>query len=270
MAKAVSSLQRLFAYLIIMLLVTIATLYIFHVFIAEPISLSKLFEQAVQIIIILIFSVAAVAIVRHFKRHMTQVVGAQGATLLQYILLAIVVVIMSFGILNILKVSATDLLASAGIISVTVGLVISTFVGSILSGFLVFTTYKFKEGDDVLVNNVPGRIVEMTALVMRIESDVGQVTIPNSAIASGGVIITAVKEYRSSKAGRLHYTVGDRVITSFMNEEGTVKQITAFQTVILLDSGREITFLNNSILSGGVTVARITGAKLTGTKTANS
>jgi small-conductance mechanosensitive channel len=45
-----------------------------------------------------------------------------------------------------------------------------------------------------------------------------------------------------------------------MNEQGTVKEITAFYTAILLDSGKEITFLNNSILSGGVIVARITQA----------
>ena len=97
---------------------------------------------------------------------------------------------MTFGILNILEVSATELLTGAGIISITVGLVISTFVGSLLSGFLVFTTYQFKEGDIVIVNNIPGRVTEMTALVMRIQTDIGQVTIPNSAVATGGVIIT--------------------------------------------------------------------------------
>lgn len=188
---------------------------------------------------------------------MTQRMGVQAATLVQYILLAIAIMVMAFGILNTLKVSATDLLASAGIISVTVGLVISTFVGSLLSGLLVFTTYKFKEGDNVIVNNIPGKIEEMSALVMRIQTDVGQVTIPNSAIASGGVIITNVREYRPSKESRLHYQVGDRVTTSFMNEQGTIKEITAFYTVILLDSGKEVTFLNNSILSGGVVIAKI-------------
>jgi small-conductance mechanosensitive channel len=133
-------------------------------------------------------------------------------------------------------------------------------VGSLLSGFLVFTTYRFKEGDNVIVNNIPGKIEEMTALVMRIDTDVGQVTIPNSAIASGGVIITNVHEYQPSKESRLHYQVGDRVITSFQNEQGKVKEITVFYTIILLDSGKELTFLNNSILSGGVVIAKVTQA----------
>jgi small-conductance mechanosensitive channel len=149
-------------------------------------------------------------------------------------------------------------LASAGIISVTAGLVISTFVGGLLSGFLVFTTFQFKEGDNVIVNNIPGKVTEMTALVMRIQTDVGQITLPNSAIASGGVIVTAVGQYQPSKVSRLPYSLGDRVITSYMNEQGIVKEITALQTVIHLDSGKEITFLNSSVLSGGVPVAKIT------------
>ena len=259
MARHIASLQRLVLYLVITLVLTIGTIYVFHQFIAEPISLSKLIEQAAEIIIIVAFWLTAIAIIRHFKPLMTQRMGSQASTIVQYVMLAIAILIMTFGILNILQVSATDLLASAGIISVTVGLVISTFVGSLLSGFLVFTTYQFKVGDDVMVNNIPGKVTEMTALVMRIQTDVGQVSIPNSAIASGGIIITAVRKYEQPlKEGRLHYAVGNRVITSFMNEQGIVKEVTLLQTVVLLDSGKEITFLNNSVLSGSVSIAKIT------------
>jgi small-conductance mechanosensitive channel len=259
MARHIASLQRLVLYLIITLVLTIGTLYVFHQFIAEPISLSKLIEQAAEIIIIVAFWLAAIAIIRRFKPLMAQRMGSQAATIIQYVMLAIAILIMTFGILNILQVSATDLLASAGIISVTAGLVISTFVGSLLSGFLVFTTYQFKVGDDVMVNNIPGKVTDMTALVMRIQTDVGQVSIPNSAIASGGIIITAVRKYEQPlKEGRLHYAVGDRVITSFMNEQGIVKEVTLLQTVVLLDSGKEITFLNNIVLSGSVSIAKIT------------
>jgi small-conductance mechanosensitive channel len=88
--------------------------------------------------------------------------------------------------------------------------------------------------------------------------DAGQVTIPNSAIASGGVIVTDVRQYVPLKESRLHYNVGDTVITSNMNEQGIVKQITPFYTVIHLDSGKEITYLNSSVLSGQVPIAKIT------------
>ena len=268
MARHIASLRRLFVYLIITLVLTIITLYVFHQFIAGPISLSKLITQAVDIIISLSFWFAAIAIIRRFKPRMTQRMGSQAATIIQYILLAIAVLVITFVILSIIQVSATDLLASAGIISITAGLVISTFVGSLLSGFLVFTNYKFNVGDNVIVNNIPGKITEMTALIMRIQTDVGQVTIPNSAIASGGVIITAICGYEN-KESRFHYKVGDQVVTPFMNEQGTIKEITPYHTVIRLDSGKEVTYLNNSILSGAVVIAKITPApSLTEKKTA--
>jgi small-conductance mechanosensitive channel len=259
MARAViPSLQRLVFYLIITLTLTLGTLYVFHQFIAQPISLSNLIEQTIEIIISVTFWLAAILIIRRFRPIMAQRMGNQASTIVYYFMLAIAILIMMFGILNILQVSATELLAGAGIISITIGLVISTFVGSLLSGVLVFTNYKFKVGDNVIVNNIPGKVTEMTALVMRIQTDVGQVTIPNSAIASGGVIITGVRKYGASKEARLHYTIGDRVITSYLNEHGIVKEITALYTTVQLDSGKEITFLNNSVFSGAVPVAKIT------------
>jgi small-conductance mechanosensitive channel len=258
MAQFIRSFRRLALYLIITLILTIIILYLFHQFIAEPISLSKLIEQAVKIVISVSAWLTAIIIIRHFKPHMTQRMGVQAATLVQYVLLLIAILIMTFGILSILQVSAITLLAGAGIISVTGGVIISAFVGSVLSSFLVFTNYKFKVGDNVMVNNIPGKVVEMRALVIRIQTDIGQITIPNSAISSGGVIITVVRENEKLEESRLHYVPGDRVVTSYMNEQGIVKEITSFYTVIRLDSGKEITFLNSSILSGAVVIAKIT------------
>jgi small-conductance mechanosensitive channel len=258
MAHTIRSLERLLLYLILTLTLTVATLFVFHQFVAAPISLSGLFEQAIEIIISITFWLAAIVIIRRIKSVIVQRVGNQAATIIQYVLLTIAILFMMFGILNILQVSASELLTGAGIISITAGLVISTFVGSLLSGFLVFTNYQFRVGDSVMFNNIPGEITAMTALVMRIQTDVGQVTIPNSAIASGGVIITALHKYPTLKEGRLHYNVGDKVITSFRNEEGVVKEITALNTTVQLDSGLEITFLNNGVFTGNTAIAKIT------------
>jgi len=258
MASVIRSFQRLVVYLIIIVILSIGTIYVFHQFIAAPISLPMLIDQAIRIGLIVGFWLAALLIIRRFKPLLTQRIGNQAATIVQYGMLSIAVLIMIFGILNTLQVSATDLLTGAGIISITAGLVISTFVGSLLSGLLVFTTYQFKVGDNVVFNSIPGKVTEMTPLVMRIQTDVGQVTIPNSAIASGGVIITVVHKYEPLKEGRLPYSLGDRVITLYMNEQGVVKELTPFHTVIRLDSGKEIRFLNNSILSGTVGVAKVT------------
>jgi len=259
MAKVISSLRKLVFYLIITLILTIAVLYVFDLFI-EPtsISFSQTLSEASRIIIIVAFLLTAIVIIRRFKSIMDQRMSHQVSTIIYYFMLIIALLFATFGIFATVGVHTSDLLTGAGIISITTGLIISTFVGSLLSGFLVFANYRFSVGENVMVNNVPGKVIEMTALVIRIQTDVGQITIPNSAIASGGVIITAIIKREQMKDTTLHYNVGNRVLTTYNNELGTVKEITALYTVILLDSGKEITYLNSSILSGGVVLAKLT------------
>jgi len=62
----------------------------------------------------------------------------------------------------------------------------------------------------------------------------------------------------SGAVNRLPYQKGDRVYTTYMNSEGVVEELDPMHTRIRLDSGMEITFLNNSVLSGTVAVAKVT------------
>jgi small-conductance mechanosensitive channel len=148
-------------------------------------------------------------------------------------------------------------LTGAGIVSITVGLIVSTFVGSLLSGVLVFSSHRFKIGDKVLVNNIPGQIEETSAIATRVRNDLGLVTIPNSSIASGTVLITKLSVNNLSTFNRLPYGQGDRVVTTYMQGEGLVTEITPLYTKIFLDSGKELTFLNSSVLSGSIAVAKV-------------
>jgi small-conductance mechanosensitive channel len=254
----IDSLKKLAAFLIFLVILAVSTIILFDLFVAQPINLPVLFRQTGDLVIVLAFSITVIVFLRRMKPLLAPHMGLQASTILQFVLLAIASLVMLFAVLDVFGVPLSTLLTGAGIISITIGLVISTFVGGLLSGALVFTTYQFRIGEDVMVNNVPGKVSDMTALVMRIRTDVGQITIPNSAIASGSVIITSVRKPEAAMERRMHFGVGDRVVTAFQNEEGVVKEITAFHTTILLDSGREITYLNNTILSGAVVVARIT------------
>ena len=256
MASILGSLKKLVAFLFFIVILAISTSLILAL-IAEPTNLPFFLQQLADTIIVFVFGLTALILLFRAKSLLIPHLGLQAATILQFLFLGLTVVVMTFVTLGIFGVPISTLLTSAGIISVTVGLIISTFVGGILSGALVFTTYQFKIGEDVMVNNVPGKVTDMTALVMRIRTDVGQITIPNSAIASGGVIISSVRKPEATQETRLHYVVGDRIITSYRNEEGIVKEITAFHTTVVLDSGKEIEFLNNSVLSGFVAIAKI-------------
>jgi small-conductance mechanosensitive channel len=259
----VDSFKRFAIFLAFLIILGFSTIYLYDLFIAATINLPIFLTQAFRIILILGFWLTTILFLRQAKPFMTKRIGNQAATVLQFSIGAISVLVMSFGVMHTLGVSPEALLTGAGIASITIGLVISTFVGGILAGALVFTTHRFKVGDSVIVNNIPGKVMDITALVTIIRTDVGQMSIPNSAIASGAVIITAIHKYEAKSESRLPYAIGDRVVTSYMNEEGIVKELTPLHTTILLDSGKELMFLNNSILSGTVAIAKITQTQKT-------
>jgi small-conductance mechanosensitive channel len=255
--SSANSIRRFTTILVLLTGLALITIILFDLFVAAPVNLPVFLRQTVRIVLILGFWLIILLFIRRAKPLMTTRIGAQATTILQFFMVAISVLVMSFAVLQTLGVSPESLLTGAGIASITIGLIISTFVGGILAGALVFTAHQFRVGDDVLVNNIPGKVVDMTVLVTRIRTDVGQMSIPNSAIASGAVIVTAIHEYEATSQSRLPYAVGDRVVTTYMNEEGIVKELTPLNTKILLDSGKELTYLNSSVLSGTVAVAKI-------------
>jgi small-conductance mechanosensitive channel len=263
----VNSFRRFAIILTFLIVLGLSTIYIFDLFVAAPINLPIFLRQAFRITLIFSFSLVTMLLLRRARPLLTTRIGAQAATVLQFFIGAIVIIVMSFGVLHTLGVSPETLLTGAGIISITIGLIISTFVGGILAGALVFTSHQFRVGDTVIVNNIPGKVTDMTAIVTRIRTDVGQMSIPNSAIASGTVIVTTVHKYEAKSQSRLPYSTGDRVVTTYMNEEGIVKELTPLHTTVLLDSGKELAFLNNSVLSGAVAIARVIQTKYTQTQT---
>jgi small-conductance mechanosensitive channel len=185
--------------------------------------------------------------------------GVQIATIFQFFMVLAVVIVEAFSILAVFQVSGTTLLVSGGILTVVVGLVISTFVGNILAGALVLVTHSLRVGDTVLVNNVPGKILAITALTTQIKNDLGgQISIPNTAIAQGTVIMTKITPGATVTEGRLPYSMRDRIYTTYMNAEGTVSELDTLRTKIRLDSGMELTFLNNTVLAGAVAIAKLT------------
>ena len=256
-----NSFKKFAIILIFLLVLAFSSVYLFDLFVAAPLNIFVFSRETFRIIIIVGFWLLVLMFIRRAKPFMTTRLGPQATTVLQFSFGAVALLVMSFGVLHTFGVSPDSLLAGAGIATITIGLIISTFVGGILSGALVFATHSLRVGDDVLINNIPGRIVDMTALVTKVRTDVGQMSIPNSAIASGTIIMTAIHKHESKSLNRLPYAMGDRVISTYMNEEGIIKELTPLHTVISLDSGKELTFLNNSVLSGTVAIAKITQTK---------
>jgi len=253
----VNSVKKFVAGIVLLVALAAGTLLLYDSFLQTPINLPDFLDQSIRIAVIIGFWLTILFFILRAKPLIAKHFGDQPATIIQAFLGSIAVLVMVFALLRVLGVSPESLLTGAGIVSITIGLIMSTFVGSFLNGALVFATHRFRTGDDVMVNNIPGRITQITALATRIRTDIGHVAIPNSAIASGSVIITRIHPHENTSLSRLPYSQGDRIVTTYMAGEGTVKVITPVHTTILLDSGRELYLLNSSILAGTVAVARI-------------
>ena len=258
MANILNSVKKLATAIIMLTVATFAAIFLFEQMVAVPIKLSIALIESIQTAIVIVSGSIVLLLIRRFRTVIGRRVGHHPATIFSLFMALVTIIIMAFTVLGIFQVSATTLLLGGGIVTLIIGLILSTLIGSTLAGTLVLATNMFRVGDDVLVNNVPGRIEEITTMFTKIRNDVGgEIVVPNTALIQGSIIMTRIPTEEPTPMSRLPYSLGDRVYTTYLNEGGTVKDISPFQTKILLDSGKEITFLNTSVITGSVAVAKV-------------
>jgi small-conductance mechanosensitive channel len=258
MPSFISSLKRFFLIVAVLIVAAFGLVFLIDYLIFIKVQITTEISQAIKTTVVISFGLIIVFVVRRSKPILSKYLGTHLAMVFQLLMILIASIVAGFGVLNIFQVSPTSLLLGGGIASIIIGLVISTFVGNILAGTLVLMTRPYSVGDSVMVNNIPGKVEEITSMVTRIKNDMGgMIVIPNTAIIQGGVIVTTFPASDTPIRGRLPYSKGDRIYTTYLNQEGIVSELTPFYTRIRLDSGRELTFLNSSVFTGAVAVARI-------------
>jgi hypothetical protein len=110
-----------------------------------------------------------------------------------------------------------------------------------------FHNLQIQNSDDVLVNSVPGKIVDIPRLYPNPHRHRHHQH-PKQRHSLSRSNITAVQKPPTTQE-QTALQRGDRVITSYKYEEGIVNEITAYHTGFFWFR-KEFIFLNNSILSG--------------------
>ncbi len=77
-------------------------------------------------------------VIRRTKRFILGKTRTKAAKFFEFVLIVLVILTSTFSLLHIFNVVTNTLLIIGGILSITVGLVVSTFVGDTLAGMLVF------------------------------------------------------------------------------------------------------------------------------------
>jgi small-conductance mechanosensitive channel len=232
-------------------------IFMFDTFVAVPGNLPVGTSQLVRAAIVVTMGALAYAFVRHFSAMVGRYLGAYAASVASFVLVVVDILVVALVVLRIFEVPMDSLLLGGGIISIIVGLAVSTYFGNIFSGALMLLTKQFSVGDTVLVNNIPGKIEQVNTMFTKISNDSGTETIvPNSAIIQGGIIVSKIPP-NSTFANRLPFEVGDRIHTSYMGGQGIVISINSLYTKVKLDDGKEVSIPNSGILTGTIHIAKV-------------
>jgi small-conductance mechanosensitive channel len=257
LASIPSPVVKFFIYVILLVIGFLVTMFLFDQLIAKPADLQIMVRQSVRVAMIAASGSIIIVLIRRLEPRLRVHANPHAATIFSFFMILVTILVAFFAMLDTFQVSADTLLIGGGIVTIVIGLVISTVVGNIFAGALMLATSPFRVGDSVLVNNIPGKVEEVTSLFTRIRNDSGGETlIPNSALIQGAVIVTKIPP-GSSIPHSLPYSLGDRIYTTYIGGEGTVTEIASFYTKILLDPGMEVTIPNNSVLAGSIQVARV-------------
>ncbi len=217
-------------------------------------------RQVTQVCVTLIAGGLVMVLIRRSSKRIRESAGPYAASVFSYVLVILDFFVILLAALDIFDVPVSSLVLGGSFGAIIIGLAVSTLFGNIFSGALMLITKPVGVGDDVLINNIPGRIEAISTVFTRIQNESGTETIvPNTAIISGAVTLTKVPPV-SEMAGRLPFTVGDRVYTSYVGGEGTVKGVSSLYTIVLLDGGKEVRIPNNGIMTGAIYIARVNSA----------
>jgi small-conductance mechanosensitive channel len=126
----VNSVKRFIVGLVLLTGLAAITIILYSLYVAVPISEQSFVTQMVGVAIVVGFWALIIIFIRRSKPIMTRHLGEQPATILQIFLVSIAVLIMVLAVLNELGASPESLVTGAGFASITIGLVVSTFVGA--------------------------------------------------------------------------------------------------------------------------------------------
>lgn len=98
-----------------------------------------------------------------------------------------------FGVLAVLKVSIEHLLVGAGLAGVVLGIAAQQSLGNVFAGLVLIVAKPFRVGDRVRVRSgalggvFDARVREMSLTYVTLQTDDGELKVPNSAMLAAGV-----------------------------------------------------------------------------------
>ena len=125
-------------------------------------------------LVIIIVSLTVIHIFGSVSYVLAEAFGNRVVTMMHMVISLIktfAVILVILYSLYLMGIDATSLLASAGIMSVVVGLGAQSLVGDLLAGIFIILEGSLRVGDYVMINGVRGKVIEIGLRITRYEDD---------------------------------------------------------------------------------------------------
>jgi small-conductance mechanosensitive channel len=119
--------------------------------------------------------------------------GTAHAAVVRYTILLVGAIIMIIGILALLKIPVTQLLVGGAVTTIFIGIAAQQSLGNVFAGLVLLFSRPFLVGDQIrllsgsLGGRLQGTVTEIGLTYLRLETEDGMVSLPNSAVLAAGV-----------------------------------------------------------------------------------
>lgn len=246
--KTSASAKPIITKIVAIIVIALSILFLFDYYIAPANNFKPTVRSNIHVLLALAVTVALIYVLRDLSKPISNYLGPHMANFLTIIAETIIALAGTLVILSIMHVSVSSLLVSGGIAAIIIGLAISTVVGNLISGMMLFAVFPIRVGDSIFINNVPGRVSKITSIYTSIITESGtELVIPNSALVQGYFLIA-----KGSGSNRVFdYRVGDHVFLPSLNLNGEVAEINEFYASVKTEKGT-LLLPTYSIMTGGI------------------
>ena len=143
-------------------------------------------------------TVAIISFARIILGRLSSALGPQSDTIIQLLKSLVKYVgalFVFFYSLSLFGVDTSTLLASAGILTVVIGLGANSLVSDVIAGLFIILEGEFKVGDIVTIDNYRGTVVEIGIRTTKIEDPSGNIKIINNKDVTGVINMTRRYSY---------------------------------------------------------------------------
>lgn len=160
---------------------------------AAPSVTSRVIWASTTIAFCILAVIAVIGLAGKAREVLSPRAGTAHAAVVRYTILLVGAIIMVIVFLALLKIPVTQLLVGGAVTTIFIGIAAQQSLGNVFAGLVLLFSRPFLVGDRItllsgsLGGRLQGTVTEIGLTYLRLETDEGEMSLPNSAVLASGV-----------------------------------------------------------------------------------